>query len=725
MKKNLHTLLFCCALLNSATLFCQSNDFWEPLQGPLDVHSIHAVGRRAAGGELFVAMGQHMYRSDDQGISWVAADDGISPLNFTESRFFNTRSGNFYFQNQYLVLYRYNGQTEAWEFVDNPDPVTNNALAFDVDSSGRFWRVQFIDKFIYYTEDEGQTYTEVKLNTTPPGFVNILASLDKNHQLLWTNTGNTHYLYHFDADGKVDLIRQSLEPFRYLGFNTFTGTGFYSDRTGLYRSTDGGLTWQPSPVLPQSGNQPVIKNMVFDSAASIWAADNLGRFLHSTDDGLTWSVYNQLSDRYNYVKLPGDDWFHLNNCGEYTFARSSDGGVSWVDLAENFLFPTVDNIQQDPAGNLYALTCRRKAYEWSTDEGQSWEPYRPLVGGTPMDVTQLAIREDGLMLAAGKNERFYRSFNFGADWLEWNTPYSGQLNTQDFFRLSLGYQGDIYLHHLDGIQKSTDNGDTWSELNMAIPGNGAYTLFVQPNGDIIYGTPGSFSGLTLAYQAALDTVELLSVEAYPIHSTAGGYTFLVAFTDLFPATRFSDLYRIGPNSGFTVEKVATFTSTQYGMASVMCSNPAGDLFLVFEDSLYRSQDNGSTWSALAAMPDNVSTLQIFTGRDNRLYLANHRSVIFRSKQATVGTSGGPENVTVPVRVYPNPAREHVRFEIAGLVDSGTKTLTLTDRLGRVVHQERFTGTFLQMPCGHMEAGIYFYRIDGVSGLLGNGKVALH
>jgi len=61
-----------------------------------------------------------------------------------------------------------------------------------------------------------------------------------------------------------------------------------------------------------------------------------------------------------------------------------------------------------------------------------------------------------------------------------------------------------------------------------------------------------------------------------------------------------------------------------------------------------------------------------------------------------------------VRVFPNPAAGDMTFVIES--PEGESTLTLTDRCGRVVLQEHFSGPVYPLPRRLLPAGIYFYEI---------------
>lgn len=78
--------------------------------------------------------------------------------------------------------------------------------------------------------------------------------------------------------------------------------------------------------------------------------------------------------------------------------------------------------------------------------------------------------------------------------------------------------------------------------------------------------------------------------------------------------------------------------------------------------------------------------------------------------------------SLPIQVYPNPASEQVHFDVAGW-PGGSLQFTLTDALGRVIH-DRKTQTFpITLECRHLATGTYFFRIVEPSGrMMWTGKV---
>lgn len=207
------------------------------------------------------------------------------------------------------------------------------------------------------------------------------------------------------------------EPIKSVWSLAPNGGRFYAgvEPAGLFRSDDGGQTWQhisglrehPSRADWQPGGGGLILHSLVphpDDAAQLWIGISAAGVFHTADGGETWEPRNRGTradfmpedQRYpeygqcvhSLVMAPGmpDRLYQQNHCGMY---RSEDGARSWesieAGLPSTFGFPAAAH-PRDPE-TLYLIPLNgdiqgryvpdAKAAVWRTrDRGDTWEALR-------------------------------------------------------------------------------------------------------------------------------------------------------------------------------------------------------------------------------------------------------------------------------------------------------------------------------------------------------------
>ncbi|WP_108802501.1 T9SS type A sorting domain-containing protein [Aquimarina sp. Aq107] len=209
---------------------------------------------------------------------------------------------------------------------------------------------------------------------------------------------------------------------------------------GVFKSTDGGQTWNATGLAPD--NTPLSMNEIYihpTNSNVLWVATNTGVF-KSIDAGVTWNV-----------TLPGN----------------------------------IKDIKLKP-GNpdvLYAVTPSE--FYKSTNGGDS---FNIITNGTPTGSGRMVIEitpandEYVYILSVNADESFqgvYRSENSGDSFLEKNTTTDVIESQQAFYDLALGVSqtnaDEIFVGCLN-VWKSNDGGSSFSKLNEWFrPGDPSYT----------------------------------------------------------------------------------------------------------------------------------------------------------------------------------------------------------------------------------------------------------
>src|SRR5262249_381203 len=173
---------------------------------------------------------------------------------------------------------------------------------------------------------------------------------------------------------------------------------------GVRKSVDGGNTW--SAVNTGLTNRTVTSLAIDASGPQTVYTGAVPGLFKSADGGATWQNVASISG--SVISLAADP--HLpgvvyasggNNLANGSIRKSIDGGVTWTTIltaTAAIVYITIDPGNSD---TLYAATVGRGAFK-STDGGQHWVPMPAL---TPAAIWALALDPaDSQVLYAGTND---------------------------------------------------------------------------------------------------------------------------------------------------------------------------------------------------------------------------------------------------------------------------------------------------------------------------------
>jgi photosystem II stability/assembly factor-like uncharacterized protein len=259
----------------------------------------------------------------------------------------------------------------------------------------------------------------------------IWKSTDNGLTWIQHNTGLGHFYFrsmHISNDGDI-----------YAG----------SEGGGVYRSTNQGESWQ------QVGfSAAVIKKIAVNPASGnlFTAVSGISR---STDFGITWQPVNNGLTNYDtktiVIKEDGTIFCGADG-GNYNppprVFRSTDNGNSWVKADTGLYGYPINAMTVDADGNIYAGDYNG-VYK-STNNGSLWTN----IGG-PGGAVGLAFNSVGdFFLANGQG--IWRKLNGDSVWTQMASGY--------WFSYSLYIGSNNYIYATE--YRSTDNGETWTQMNI-------------------------------------------------------------------------------------------------------------------------------------------------------------------------------------------------------------------------------------------------------------------
>lgn len=226
---------------------------------------------------------------------------------------------------------------------------------------------------------------------------------------------------------------------------------------GVYRSTDAGKTWT-NVGLPESRHigkiavDPTDPNTVYVAALGHSAKDNPERGLYrSTDGGDTWDLVLHVSDRAGAVDVSIDpnnpriifaamwqarrSFWSINSGGpDCGLWRSTDGGDSWTDISTNPGLPegtigkigvSVSGARRDRVWALIEAEGRKRGLYRSDDGGDTWEKTssKPELCWRPWYYMHVIAHPTDADTVYVMNAGAWKSIDGGKTFEEWHTPH--------------------------------------------------------------------------------------------------------------------------------------------------------------------------------------------------------------------------------------------------------------------------------------------------------------
>ena len=541
---------------------------------------------------------------------------------------------------------------------------------------------------------------------------------------LWktTNSGVSWTLMNTDGLASIGVSDVAIDPNNTNIMYIATGDGDAGDTysLGVLKTTDGGLTWNSTGLNWAVTNNRTTSRLMIDPSDSqkVIAATSNGIY-RTTDGGVNWTQVQTGSFK--------DLKFHPTNplivyATGASYYRSADGGITWTNITSGL--PTTDvtrmalAVTAANASYVYILAGKnsdsgmRGVYR-STDAGltftaqytgplnlMGWDPSGTDAGGQAW--YDLVIEADpsnaNVIYTGGVN--VWKSTNGGTSWAiagHWyggGAPYvHADIHAMSFVpgtsRLLVGCDGGVFT--------TTDGGPNFSDISSNLQIAQQYRLSTsatnanlvltgwQDNGTNLkngstFTRPMGGDGMECIINPSNASIMYGEVYYGSIQkSTNGGLSFNTSVcgsggTGVNENGAWVTPYVLGSNPAHlyvgktrvykSTDNGATFTALAAigtGTINSLCVAPADNNYIYASKSgtLYRSTDNGATFSTVTGLPGNYITY-ICTNSSNAqevyVTLSGYNSGVKVYKSTNAGTtwtniSGALPNIPANCIVY--------------------------------------------------------------------------
>jgi photosystem II stability/assembly factor-like uncharacterized protein len=528
-----------------------------------------------------------LYKSIDGGQSWLEAMAGLQDL-WVNALFISpdfTQTGLIFAQTTYAGLHQSTDSGQSWTPVVPLDP--NSPFP----AANQPGTVAFSDN----------------------GLVLISQTIEETSGIFRAAAG---------PDGALSGWQQLFDlPVERLGLSP-DGQAALGFANGLWRSGDGGLTWEAGGAgltgIENLKAYHILFSPAFAQDQTIYfffndpAGDLPGQLFRSTDGGQNWQPWVEPDSGkiFTSITWASEGEFLLGD-STAQLTRLAPASLSWRAPETPTASFAIDDLAVSPNyqadQTLFALSSQYGLYK-SSNGGQDWRLTGfPARGhGFSLKKAQLAIspayaQDETLYVATGRS--LHRSEDGGDSWEQLHLADHNKPGPEFSFQAQqialspdFGDNRTLLVSIPTAIYRSTDEGDTWQEvLNPADETTMTDILTFGPDGQRAYARFGYSYSLFASDDGGQSWQQLPSNkdELFAVISTAvapdGALTVALEFD--------RRLLQTGPQIQPWQEISQTIPETLTGITAVTYG-PNDALFIGGPGGIFQSADNGQNWQAL-------------------------------------------------------------------------------------------------------------------------------
>jgi photosystem II stability/assembly factor-like uncharacterized protein len=571
-------------------------DRWTPL-GPEGGTVLALAADPASPGTVYAGTdGGGVWKSTDGGSTWRSASEGLAApdvfsLAVAPGAVWAGTNGGIYKSTDAGATWR-----RVWSESDNPLSIANWIMSLAVDPADPdiVWAGSERGR-ILKTTDGGEFW---QLSLEYFGRVRSILVDPTNPQTVYASRRKT-------VDGGATW--QEMDSGDLLALHPSDPRILYSghsDLFGLWKSVDAGATWTLLPGYERTAQSLLVDP--FDPDVVLAGELGVGLF-RSEDGGQTWNQvtglpFFQVPALAADPTRPGRIWLGADERGVF---RSLDHGRTWRVSRRGLNASHLQAAAFDPfrPRTLY-VAANNLGFHRSDDGGRTWSRINqrlPATGGYGVNAQTIAAHPSRPgTLFAGTERGVYRSLDRGTHWSFVSAADPGDSNSIAF----VPGRPDTIFSGGDRLLRSRDGGRTWRRIplpateyepeiaKVVIAPQRPQTVFVldfnQRNGNpqSLFRSPDGGGTWRLVLDQA-------PVDLAPDPTTPGL---------LYAATAFENAIWRSADDGITWKKIADGVGGGAELTEILVDrlDPSILYLGTFGTGVWRSNDGGVTWEPLAA-----------------------------------------------------------------------------------------------------------------------------